>query len=324
MVTDVAPTRFSLLVHCDVPLQLAPMGGVGTPELVAAVANAGGHGMVAAVGMPASVLEDVLERVGRLTSRRIGVNFLVPMLDREALEAAATRADVIEFFFGDPHPELVRTVHAGGALASWQVGSVPEALAAEDVGCDFVVVQGIEAGGRIRGREPLAALLAGALQATKLPVVAAGGIATADSVRAVLDAGAAAARVGTRFLAAQESGAHPTYQEAVMRAGSDGTVISSAFTVLWPIERSPARVLRSCVAAAETIEDDLVGETQVGDRTLPVPRFAALAPTVRTTGSVEAMALYAGEGVGEVTESEPAMEIVQKLCATISASSPRC
>ena len=135
-------------------------------------------------------------------------------------------------------------------------------------------------------------------------------------MRAVLDAGAAAARVGTRFLAAEESGAHPLYKEAVQRAGSDDTVVTDAFAILWPLGKSPARVIKSCLAAAEAVTDEIVGELRFGDRTVPVPRYAIMAPSQEATGQIAAMAMYAGTGVGEVRRAEPAAEIVRHLIAT--------
>jgi NAD(P)H-dependent flavin oxidoreductase YrpB (nitropropane dioxygenase family) len=86
--------------------------------------------------------------------------FLVPFLDLEGVEVAAREARVVEFFYGDPDPDLVRRVHAGSALACWQVGSVAEARAAADAGCYLVVAQGTEAGGHQRGKLPMLSLLA--------------------------------------------------------------------------------------------------------------------------------------------------------------------
>src|SRR5205807_2215219 len=82
-----------------------------------------------------------------------------------------------------------------GALASWQVGSLREALAARDAGCDFIIAQGIEAGGHIRGKIGVLALLSEVLDAVDIPVLAAGGIGSGRSLAAVLAAGAAGARV---------------------------------------------------------------------------------------------------------------------------------
>ena len=115
-------TRFTELVGCELPLQLAPMGTVGTPELVAAVANAGGHGMLAAVTAPPPVLRQVIDQIGWLTGGPFGVNFLVPLIDPDCVEIAAHGAGLVEFFYGDPDPALVARVHGADGLASWQVG----------------------------------------------------------------------------------------------------------------------------------------------------------------------------------------------------------
>jgi NAD(P)H-dependent flavin oxidoreductase YrpB (nitropropane dioxygenase family) len=71
--------------------------------------------------------------------------------DMSLIEMAASRARVVEFFYGEPDRELVAMARAGGALCSWQVGSVAEAQAAEQAGCDFIIIQGVEAGGHVRG-----------------------------------------------------------------------------------------------------------------------------------------------------------------------------
>jgi NAD(P)H-dependent flavin oxidoreductase YrpB (nitropropane dioxygenase family) len=201
-------------------------------------------------------------------------------------------------------------VHTGGALAGWQVGSVEEARRAADAGCDLVIAQGVEAGGHVRGTVALFPLLAEVLEAVSVPVVAAGGIASARSMAAALAAGAAAVRVGTRFLATAESGAHPDYLAALLAAGQTDTVLTTAFAVGWP--DAPHRVLASALAAAEALDDETVGALEVDGEPQPVPRFAARTPSREVTGSVEAMALYAGEGVGLVTEIGDAASLVRE------------
>src|SRR5207237_1008714 len=135
----IASTRFTDLIGCVLPLQLAPMGGIGTTELAAAVAVAGGLGMV-----PASEAA---------ATGACGRNFLMPFVPPlEVIGEVARTARVIEFFYGDPDRQLVKAAHRGGALVGWQVGSAEEASAAEECGCDYVAAQGIEAGGhRLRG-----------------------------------------------------------------------------------------------------------------------------------------------------------------------------
>ncbi len=287
------------------------MGGVTTPQLVAAVAEAGGAGMLAGVALPAPVLDQMLDWIGTQTKGVFGVNFLMRFLDREALAIAAKKSKIVDFFYDNPDSSLVDIVHQGGALAAWQVGSTAEAVAAVRAGCDFVVAQGTEAGGHVRGQVALLPLLEELLPEVDVPVVATGGISTGRSMAAALAAGAAGVRVGTRFLVAEESGAHPQYVHALIAANSNDTVLTERFSVMWP--EAPHRVLRSCVEAAESFKGDVVGELAAGEQRIPIPRFASMTPSIATTGEIAAMALYAGEGVGVVTRRQPAAEIVREI-----------
>lgn len=303
-------TSFTKLTGCRVPIQLAPMPIV-TLELATAVAEAGGLAMVSALRAPTPYLVDTLEKAASRAGAPIGVNFVIPFLNRETLKAVATRVKVVEFFFGDPDPALVELVHTAGALACWHVGSVDEAIAAERAGCNLIAAQGIEAGGHVRGRVGLFPLLGQVLQVVQVPVIASGGVGTAHSMAAALAAGAAAVRVGTRFVAAQESDAHPAYVDALIRARAEDTVLTETFSVGWP--DSPHRVLRSCVEAAESFRDDMVGQGAIGGTMYPVRRFAPPTPNRATVGDIAAMALYAGESVDAVRRIQPAAEILREL-----------
>lgn len=305
-------TAFTDLVGCVVPLQLAAMGGgVTTPELAIAVSRAGGLGMLQRAGtIP---LADRIATVERAGAGPFGVNF-VPALgqgDPAEVELAAAHARLVEFFWADPDAALIDRVHAGGALAGWQVGSVEEAKRAADAGCDLIVAQGVEAGGHVRGTVGLLPLLAGVLDAVSVPVLAAGGIASARSMAAALAAGAAGVRVGTRLLATAESGAHPDYVTALLAADDDATVLTKAFAVGWP--DASHRVLRSALAAATAFQDQVVGIHHGGPRPRPLPPLAAQTPSREVTGTVAAMALYAGQGVGQVTSVAPASQVVADL-----------
>jgi NAD(P)H-dependent flavin oxidoreductase YrpB (nitropropane dioxygenase family) len=304
-------SRFTALLGCAVPIQQAGMGGVAMPPLALAVADAGGLGMLGGTMVPPAILAEMLDGLAARTRGAVGVNFLMPFLDREAVTVAASRARVVEFFYGDPDATLVEAVHAGGALAAWQVGSVDEAVAAARAGCDLVIAQGTEAGGHVRGRTGLLPLLAEVLDSIDVPVVAAGGIGTARAMAAALVAGADAVRVGTRFVAAAESDAHPGYVAALVGARAEDTVLTERFAVMWP--GAPHRVLRSAVAAAEACRGEVVGEMELLGRRQPLPRFAVPCPTRTTTGTIAAMALYAGESVGAVRGVLPASDIVREL-----------
>lgn len=312
-------TTFTQLVGCAHPLQNAGMG-TASPELGVAVARAGGLGMLSGALVPVDVLRLMLEPLHAAPPGRLGMNFLVPFLqDPAVVDVAARYLDVVEFFFGDPDSSLVRRVHDGGALAAWQVGSLDEALAAVDAGCDFIIAQGVEAGGHVRGTTALLPLLDQVLPRVAVPVLAAGGIGDGRGIASVLALGAAGARLGTRFVATPESGYHPRYQQALIEARAADTVYTEKFSVMWP---APHRVLRSCIDAVDRLQDDIIGRMQIGADWVDVPRCSVMSPLASATGALEAMALYAGHSVDFIHDVRPAEDLVRDLMAEADAALP--
>jgi NAD(P)H-dependent flavin oxidoreductase YrpB (nitropropane dioxygenase family) len=287
-------TRVTKMFGCVHPLQQAGIGGLVTPDLAIAVAGAGGLGMLSAtVGTVALAVQlDALP-----IDAAVGVNFLMPFFDPAALEDAAGRCRLVEFFWAQPDPELVRLAHDGGARVGWQVGSLDEAKAARDAGCDVIVAQGVEAGGHVRGTTGLLPLLDEVRTVVDLPIIAAGGIGTGRAMAAALTAGADAVRVGTRFIAAQESGAHPRYVDALIGATAEDTILTTAFGTGWP--DAPHRVLKSAVDA--------------GQKLGPAQSWTPDWPSSAFVGPVEARALYAGQSVGAVVARQTASQIVAEL-----------
>jgi nitronate monooxygenase len=307
-------SAYADLVGCRFPIQQAPMGTVSSPELAVAVAEAGGVGTITALGVPAVQLDSMLAKMASSTSGTLSVNFLTAGWDRDAVAAAAGRVRLIDFFWVDPDPEAVEIAHSGGALVCWQVGSVGEARAAVDAGCDVVAVQGTEAGGHVRGDRPLLPLLEEVLNVVSVPVLAAGGIGDAKSVAGLLKAGAAGIRVGTRFIATVESGAHPVYKQAVVDAAAAATDISDAFAVCPLCATSPrARVLRSCIEAVHALAGEVAGETILAGERVPVPKGSGMPPGAAATGIIEAMAMYASNSVESVRSIQPAADVVAEL-----------
>lgn len=251
----------------------------------------------------------VVSRARELTTEAIGVGFLIPFVSPEAVAEAGERADVVEFFYGDPDRELVELAGGGGAVVGWQVGSAVEGRRAVDAGCAYVVAQGTEAGGHVRGDQGLDEVLAETLLAVDVPVIASGGIGTAARAAQLLNAGAAAVRCGTRFVAAIEADAHPAYVEALIGATAEDTVLTEAFGAGWP--HAPHRVLRSSLEAAEAFTGNTVAS--IGERNLPP--FAPVPPTGAAHGEVAAMPMYAGASVGDVHASMPAATIAAELMA---------
>ena len=259
------------------------LGGVGTTELAAAVTRAGGLGMV-----PYGVEPPV--------ERPAGVGFLLPYLPPESVVTdIAGRVPIVELFGGQPDAARVEAGHRGGALVGWQIGSVDEARAAAAAGCDYVVAQGVEAGGHVRGETSLDSLLQEVLAAVQVPVVAAGGIGTAERVHEVLRDGADAVRVGTRFLVCPECNTHPAYVEALLAARAEDTVLTTHFDDggHWP---ATVRVLRRSLDGAIAADNRI---------TLP--------PTRHAGGDALTMACYAGLSVGDVAAVTSAADVVAEL-----------
>ncbi|MEA2383494.1 MAG: nitronate monooxygenase [Solirubrobacteraceae bacterium] len=307
-------TPFTELIGCRLPIQQAGFDSLNV-DLAAAVSAAGGLGMIGAPLVTADALAAGFDRIRTKTDAPVAVNFASPFFELErdlpALETAIERGVMVEFFYGDPDMELIERIHAGGALASWQVGSMGEALEAVRCGCDMVVVQGTEAGGHVRGHSGLLPLLVELLERVDVPVIAAGGITTPRALAAVLAAGAAGARLGTALVASEEADFHADMKQAVVEASGEDTVYTEVFSAMWP--DAPHRVLRSAVDAVDTIDAPTVGVMEFGGEQLDVPRTAGIAPHARTTGNIGAMALFAGEGVGSVNTIRPAADIVREL-----------
>jgi nitronate monooxygenase len=313
------PSSLAALLRSRIPIQLAPMGSVSaTAALPLAVARAGGHAVYPALGLPPRALAPVLDALAAETEA-YGVNFLVPVMDRATLDLAIGRSPYIDFFLGDPDPALVEAARAGGAVVGWQVETVAEARAAEAAGCDLVIAKAWESGGRKRVEGPaLLPLLDGVLDAVSLPVLAAGGIATARGVAAMMAAGAAGVRVGTRFIASAESDAHPRWIDGLLEATATDAIVSTAFNAGLP-EPGPHRVLRRSVEAAEALTDEDVGVVRLAGAEIPVRRFAAQPPTRESTGAIDAMPFYAGQSAGAVGSVRPAAEILAELAAGLPA-----
>jgi NAD(P)H-dependent flavin oxidoreductase YrpB (nitropropane dioxygenase family) len=179
---------------------------------------------------------------------------------------------------------------------------------------DLITVQGLEAGGHVRGETALLPLLTAVIETASVPVLAAGGIADGRSLAAVLAAGAAGARIGTRFIASTESGAHPEYVSAILRAEAGSTEITDAFDVCPMCATLPrARVLSSAIRAVAALDGHASGTTLTTEGETPLPKRHGMPPHHHVRGHIDAMALYAGQSVGAVSDVIPAGDIVRDL-----------
>src|SRR5262245_61393575 len=215
----------------ELPVVQAGMGGgLSRHELAAAVSEAGGLGTIAVGG--AGAIRRELAAARALTGRPLAVNLLLPFARRDWFEAAAA-ADVVVTFWGKPRRRTP-------GVWLHQCGSVEEARRAQAAGADGVIVQGVEAGGHVRGTTPALQLLEQVRQSLpgEYSLLLAGGIEARDDVRAALEAGASAAVAGTRFLLSEESRAHPAYKQRLLAA--EETLLTELFGAGWP---APHRVV---------------------------------------------------------------------------------
>ena len=310
------------LLGIDQPIVLAPMGGAVGPRLAAAVSNAGGLGVLPLTWAgDASVIRETQE----LTSRPFGGNLSLDWDQHERLDAMLDAGlRIVSLFWGDPAPYVDRVHQAGGTLLL-TVGSAEEAKRAVQAGVDVVVAQGFEAGGHVWGRVGTIALVPAVVDAVApVPVIAAGGVADARGVAAVLALGAQAAWVGTRFLLAEEAPIHEHYRRRLIAAHETDTEwFADLFDQGWP--NAPHRALRNTTveaweAAGRPASGARPGE---GDEIAfrpdgtPLKRYSSATPSKGTEGDIESLSLWAGQGVALVTTVQPAAEIVAELVSRL-------
>lgn len=305
------------LLGCDVPIVLAGMGGVARSELVAAVTDAGGFGFLGMVRESPDLIRAEIAKVRAATKRDFGVN-LIPaatapdLFDAELDTCIAERVPVVGLFWDLDRPAIDR-LRAAGILVVCQVGTAAEAVQAEQAGAHVIIAQGVEAGGHVRGTTPLLSLVPQIVEAVEIPILAAGGIADGRAVAAALSLGAEGAVIGTAFLATQESFAHDYHKNRIVEAQAGVTLRTDAFHINWP-RGAHVRVLPNSVTAGKQgcpFSGSRKAIGKEGDRTIWL--FSTDSPLQSMTGDFEAMALYAGEGVGKIASVVPAAQRLKEI-----------
>jgi len=191
-------------------------------------------------------LREQIRRVRAKTSKPFGVNLILDEIEEGPIEACLEeRVPLLVFFWGDPRP-YVQPAHARGVKVAVQVGSVDEARAAARAGVDFVIAQGIEAGGHVRGTIGLAVLIPAVVDAiAPVPVIASGGVADGRGLVAVLALGGQGVSMGTRFIASDEAFVPRMYKERIISSGADDTLLLRGPLRRRLAERAASRVAES-------------------------------------------------------------------------------
>lgn len=290
----------------EVPLIQAPMAGVSEGPMAAAVSAAGALGMIG-VG-PAATPRYVLDqaRTAGAAVKPYGIGLMAWALEHDPapLEAALeTEATLVSVNFG-AFEEPVRRVKAAGKVVTTQVGNLTEARRAERAGVDFIVARGREAGGHGRDEVGTLPLLQMVLEAVELPVVAAGGVANARGLAAVLGCGAVGAWVGTAFLGCWESCVPAAARVRLMAAGDTATAYGRVFDVAqlagWPPEFGGRALRNRFFDSWEGREDDLAANDVA---------LAGYAEAQRR-GDFDTAVIYAGQGAALLRSEGSAADVV--------------
>ena len=307
-------------------------GGITTPELIAAVCNAGALGSLGAGYMEPETLRQTIHAIRELTDRPFAVNLFVPSaktkIDSQQILRAQQLLDVYRreldlptdnlppshylpdydeqlavvieeqvaaasFTFGVPSPEHLTVLRDQDIVTFGTATHLLEAIVLEESGIDFVVAQGMEAGGH-RGTfigDPERVLVGSSALVTILtaqlttPIIAAGGIMNGAGIGAALAQGAAAVQLGTAFLACPESGAHPAYKDTLKAGTEITTVLTRAFS------GKPARALRNRFCDQMDKHRDILPDYPIQNALTRDIRQAAA-----EQGQAEFMSLWAGQG----------------------------
>ncbi|XP_021899821.1 uncharacterized protein LOC110816089 [Carica papaya] len=302
----------------------APLGpDISGPELVAAVANAGGIGLLRAPDWESpDYVRELIRKTRALTDKPFGIGVVLAFPHRENLTAILDeKVAILQVYWGECSRELVLEAHHAGVKVVPQVGSFEEAERAISAGVDAIIVQGREAGGHVIGQDSLVSLVPRIvdLVADKdIPVIASGGIVDARGYVAALALGAQGISLGTRFLATHESYAHPVYKRKLVEL--DNTEYTDIFgRARWP--GAPHRVLQTPFFTAwkslppheNEANQPIIGQSVIHALEKEIRRFAGTVPNLTTTGDIESMVMYAGQSVSLIKEILPAGEVVKML-----------
>ena len=295
-------TRITELLGIEYPIIQGGMAWVAEYHLAAAVANAGGLGLIGAASAPPEVVREQIREAKKLTDRPFGVN--VMLMNPNAPEVAQIVIEegvkVVTTGAGNPGRFIPMWKEAGVKVIP-VVASVAMAKMMERAGADAVVAEGTESGGHI-GDQTTMTLVPQVVDAVDIPVIAAGGIADARGFAAAFMLGAEAVQMGTRFVTAKESIVHPNYKERIIKAKDIDSEVTGRST------GHPIRVLRNPMARAYLkMEKDGATLDELERLTLGSLRKAVI------DGDVKNGSLMAGQSAGLVKQENTCREIMEEI-----------
>ena len=304
--------------------EFAILGGamtwVSERNLVSALSNGGGFGVIACGAMPPELLAEEISATAAMTDKPFGVNLITMHPDLEKLIDVCAEQDVSHVILagGLPAAPSIRRIKDTGARVVCFAPTLGVAKRLVRLGADAIVIEGAEAGGHI-GPVSTSVLAQEILPHMKdVPVFIAGGIGRGDAIVAFLELGASGCQLGTRFVCATECIAHPDFKKAFIRASARDAVPSVQLDPQFPV--IPVRALQNQATAAfmETQRSVITkyqkGELAQEQAQLEIEHFwaGALRRAV-VEGDVEGGSLMAGQSVGMVSAEQPTADILREL-----------
>ena len=294
-------TEICNLLESEYPIIQGGMAWTSTAELAAAVSEAGGVGIIGSGSMPADILQTEIDKAKKLTNKNFGVNLMLmhPNIDDIVEVVKAEKISFVTTGAGNPG-KYIEELQELGIKVIPVVPSVALAQRVERQGAEALIVEGNEAGGHI-GELTTMVLVPQVSQAVKIPVIAAGGIASGSAVIAALALGAKGVQIGTRFICASECTVHENVKQRLIKARDRDTVVTGRST------GHPVRVIRNKLTnELDKIEKDSVPE-ELEERAAGTLKMAMQG------GDVEWGSLMSGQVAGLVKEVKPAADIIKEL-----------
>jgi len=327
--------RLAQLMHrgteflgCDIAIMGGAMSWVSERHLVAAISDAGGFGVIACGAMTPDLLDTEIAETRRRTAKPFGVNLITMHPDLNELIDTCSKHGVSHVVLagGLPPGGAIDRIKGGGAKL---IGFAPALSLAKKLmrsGADALVIEGMEAGGHI-GPVSTSVLAQEILPhvAHDIPVFVAGGIGRGEAIAAYLEMGAVGVQLGTRFVCATESIAHPNFKKVFIRASARDAIPSVQIDPRLPV--IPVRALKNRemenFAAKQREVAQLLDEgvIEMGEAQLQIEHYwaGALRRAV-IDGDVETGSVMAGQSVGMVTREEPVAEIIKELADEAAAA----
>lgn len=296
--------KINKLLGTKYPIIQGGMANIATHQLAAAVSNAGGLGLIGTGAWDVEKVRDEIRKTRELTDKPFGVNLMMMNHHIDALSDLMVEEGVKVVTTGAGNPGIyMEKWKAAGITVIPVVPTVALARRLERVGADAIIVEGTEAGGHV-GEATTMALVPQVVDAVKIPVIAAGGIADGRGIVAAYALGAVGVQVGTAFLAAVECPIHENYKNEVVNAGDNDTVVTGRGT------GAPVRMIKNRMAKEhQRLTSEGADKEELEKLTLGSLRKAVF------EGDVEWGSVMAGQIVGLVKEIQPAKVIIENMFA---------